>query len=167
MGRTLKQFLACKDLDSAKGRALIEKLGNSAKNSIDTLLEAIPETTPPHSDILKKICNKEINLHSEDHFLDNLDSDITLLRKGTKNLLSDSQQINPGKLFKRLHDSDTSKTEIIDILELQQETLAPELYVKNALKLDKSYAARLFEIAGKQAKRADISALNIDLGESG
>ncbi|MBC8211722.1 MAG: protein kinase [Gammaproteobacteria bacterium] len=163
-GRTLKQFLACKDLDSAKGQALIEKITAAAKDSLDTLLAAIPQTAGRHSDILKNICNNELNRDSEDHFLDNLDSDITHLRNGTKNLLSNSLQINPSKLFKRLHEKSSSKSEIIDILEFQQQNLAPELYVKNALKLDRSYAGRLFDIAQKNASRTDMTALNIDFG---
>jgi len=53
--RTLKQFLACKDLESTSGKALIEKLRASAKDSLDRILEVIPSTKKPHSDVLKDI----------------------------------------------------------------------------------------------------------------
>ena len=161
--RTLKQFLECKDLSSAKGKQLIEKIRSEASKELGKILETIPQIKKPHSDVLKKICQDEINRDSEDRFLDNLDSDETLVRSSTKNILSESQQINPSKLFKRLHETEVSKTEIIDILEFQKATLSPELYVKNALRMDKSYATRLIEIAISEAERTDMSALNIDL----
>ncbi len=162
-GRTLKQFLACRDLDSSSGQALIEKIRVSAKDSLEKILEIIPQTKKPHSDILKEICSNEINRDSEDRFLDNLENDVTLVRTATTNLLGQSQQINPSKLFKRLHDHNSSRTELINILELQQENLQPEMYVKNALKMDKGYASRLFAIAQANADRTDMSALNIDI----
>ncbi len=161
--RTLKQFLACKDLESSKGKELIEKIRSQAGDSLEKILEVIPQTKKPHSDVLKQICQDEINRDSEDRFLDNLENDTTMVRNATKNLLSESMQINPSKLFKRLHETEISKTEIIDILDLQKANLPPELYVKNALRLDKSYAARLMEIAQSQAHRTDMSALSLDL----
>lgn len=161
--RTLKQFLACRDLESPSGQALIEKLRSSAKDSLEKMLNTIPETRKPHSDILKEICSNEINRESEDRFLDNLENDQTNIRAATKNILGHSQQINPSKLFKRLHETNVSRTEIIDILELQQENLAPELYVKNALKMEKGYADRMFNIAIANAARTDMSALSIDI----
>ena len=159
--RTLKQFLSCKDLDSVSGKALIEKLRSSAKDSLEKILEIIPQTKKPHSDVLKEICGNEINRDSEDRFLNNLENDETNIRLATKNLLGRSQQINPSKLFKRLHEANSPKTEIIDILDLQQENLQPELYVKNALKMEKGYADRLFKIALANAERTDMSALSV------
>ncbi len=162
--RTLKQFLACKDLESTSGQALIEKLRASTKDSLDRILEVIPTTKKPHSDVLKELCSNVMNNGTEDLFLDNLQNDHTNIRVTTKNILGQSQQINPTKLFKRLHDSeDSSRTEIIDILELQQKNLKPELYVRNALKMEKSYAERLFAIAQANAERINMSALNIDV----
>jgi serine/threonine-protein kinase len=163
--RTLKQFLACKDLSSKSGLALTEKIKSQSATMLEKILETIPETKKPHSDVLKKICQDEINRESEDRFLDNLENDTTMVRLATKNLLSESVQINPSKLFKRLHetDSDTSKTEIIDILEMQKTNLAPEMYVKNAIRMDKGYAGRLIEMAQSQAHRTDMSALSIDI----
>lgn len=161
--RTMKQFLACQDLTDSDGMALIDKIRSQASESLEKILETIPQTRKPHSDVLKQICHDEINRDSEDRFLDNLESDTTVIRAATKNLLSDSQQINPSKLFKRLHETESSKADIIDILEFQKGSLAPELFVKNALRLDKSYAARLFEMVQSEAQRTDMSALSIDL----
>lgn len=161
--RNLKQFLACKDLNSSEGKALIQKLRDSASDSLEKLLETLPQTNPPHSEVLKKICQDELNRDSEDRFLDHLGSETTIIRAATKDVLSESQQINPVKLLKRLHEENSTRDEIIDILDYQKEQLPPELLVKNALRLEKSYAARLIEIATSQAERTDMSALSIDL----
>ena len=160
--RTLKQFLNCKDLNSPKGQALIEKMRADASNSLEKILEVIPVTKKPHSDVLKDICRVYLDT-SEDRFLDNLDNDSTLVRSAATNLLGTSQQINPSKLFRKLHEDETSRAEIIEILSFQQANLPPELYVKNALKLDREYAVRLLEIAQKNAARTDMSALSIDI----
>jgi len=160
--RTMKQFLACKDLGSKEGEALTEKIRSQAGEMLEKILETIPQTKKPHSDVLKGICQDEINRDSEDRFLANLENDTTMIRTATKSLLSESVRINPSKIFKRLHDKDASKTEILDILDLQKANLAPELYVKNALRMEKSYATRLIEMAQTQAHRTDMSALTID-----
>ena len=154
--RNLKQFLACKDIKSKQGQALIEKIRSQAADSLEKILETIPNTKKPHSDVLKQICQDEINRNSEDRFLDNLENDITFV-------LSSAKHINPSKLFKRLHNSKGSKTEIIDILELQKENLPPELYIKNALRMDDAYASRLIEIAQSEAYRTDMSAVDVDM----
>lgn len=161
--RTLKQFLACKDLNSNEGQGLIKKIRDSASDSLEKLLETLPQTQSPHSEILKKICQDVISRDSEDRFLDQLGSETTIIRAATKDVLSESQQINPVKLFKRLHETSSTRDEIIDILEYQKEQLPPEMFVKNALRLEKSYATRLLEIATSQAERTDMSALSIDL----
>ncbi len=161
--RTLKQFLACKDLTSSNGKALVEKIKSQAEENLEKILEFIPDVDDPHSEVLVEICQSVLSQGKEDLFLDNLSSETTMVRAATKNLLSDSQQINPAKLFKKLHESDGSVTEIIDILEFQQKHIAPELMVKNALRLDKSNAGRLFKMAQAQAERTDMSALSIDI----
>lgn len=142
---------------------LIEKIRSQAADSLEKILETIPNSKKPHSDVLKQICQDEINRNSEDRFLDNLENDITFVRTATKNVLSSSQQISPSKLFKRLHESRGSKTEIIDILEKQKEHLPPELYIKNALRIDDAYAIRLIEIAQSEAQRTNMSAIDIDI----
>ena len=71
--RTLKQFLECKDLESDKGVALTDKLRQSAKDSIDRLLQVIPETAEPHSEVLRKICLEHVESGSEDLFIGPLD----------------------------------------------------------------------------------------------
>jgi serine/threonine-protein kinase len=161
--RTLKQFLDCKDLQSDEGKALTEKIRSQAKEYLEKLLETIPTAGQPHGDALREICHEVLGQDSEDRFLDNLGSGTTLVRSATKDLLSDSQQINPAKLLKRLHDEKDSGTEIIDVLEFQKKNLPPELLIKNALRLDKEYAVRLIEIAQSQAERTDMSELVIDI----
>lgn len=130
---------------------------------LERILETIPQVQKPHSDVLKQICQEEISRESEDRFLDNLENDTTMVRTATKSILSQSVQINPSKLFKRLHETESSKTEIIDILDFQKANLPPELYVKNALRMDKVHALRLLNMAISQAHRTDMSALQLDL----
>ena len=161
--RTLKQFLACKDLNSRDGQALTEKIRSHAGESLERILEIIPSTPKPHSDVLKKICQDEINKGSEDRFLDFLDRDETTVRLASKNILGQSQQINPVKLFKRLHEGTQSTSEIIDVLEMQKVSLAPELFVKNALRLNNQHSVRLIDIAHSEAARTDLSALSIEV----
>ena len=78
--RTLKQFLECKDLDSDKGIALTAKIRQSAKESLQRLLEVIPETSLPHSEVLREICLEHVEGSSEALFLKSLDSDATNIR---------------------------------------------------------------------------------------
>lgn len=161
--RTLKQFLSCKDLQGREGVALTEKIKSQAEEQLEKILEVIPDADEAHGELLIQICQGVLGQISEDRFLENLSSDTTKIRSATKNLLSDSQQINPAKLFKKMAESESSRTEIIDILEFQREHLAPEIIVKNALRLDRGSAARLFKIAQSQAERTDMSALSIDI----
>jgi eukaryotic-like serine/threonine-protein kinase len=161
--RTIKQFLACKDLHSKNGMELIEKIKAQAKEQLEKILEVIPDADSPHGEILIQICQGILSQGTEDLFLENLSSETTTIRVASKNVLSESQQINPAKLFKKMHESDGSETEIIDILEFQKKNIAPELIVKNALRLDKANAGRLFTMAQSQAERTDMSALSIDI----
>ncbi len=160
--RTLKQFLACDDLKGAQGKALIEKINQSAKDFIQKILETIPSSDPEHSKVLKQICQKHLDSGSEDEFFNSLDDDTSLVRAASKSILSESQQINPIKLLSRLHEDHGSNTEVIDIIEFQKERLPPEVLIKNAFKLKKSSAIRLIKIAETQAERVDMSALSID-----
>lgn len=160
--RSLKKFLACKDLKSSDGQALVNKIRSSASEFQETILETISQTANPHHDVLKQICQDQIKLNSEDRFLLNLESDDSVIRAVSKNLLSESQQINPSKLFKQLQETDSAKTEIIEILEFQKQNLPPELIVKNALRMEKGYAVRLLKMATSVAGNTDMSALSIE-----
>jgi hypothetical protein len=131
--RTLKKFLDCDDLESDKGVAL--------------LIQVIPETSGVHQATLTEICLENAEGSSEELFLKSLDSDATKIRSTAASILSKSAQINPSKLFKKLHESDVSKTEVIDILAFQRERLKPEQIITNALKLDKSHAEQLLKLA--------------------
>ena len=165
--RTLKQFLDCKDLESEKGVALTEKLRNSAKGSLERLIEVIPETGTPHSDVLRDICLEHVGGSNEELFLKSLDNDATDIRSTAASILSRTAQVNPAKLFKKLHESDISKTEIIDILAFQREKLKPEQIITNALKLDKSHAEQLLKLASESLIPLDLSALRIEPGAIG
>jgi len=162
--RTLKQFLECDDLESAKGVALIEKLRQSAVESLEYLIETIPQTSGMHRAMLTNICQEHVGGSTEELFLKGLDSDITEIRRTTAAILSQSAQINPHKLFKKLHDSKGSRSEVIDILEFQASQLKPEQIINNALKLDKAYAEKLLKLAHKSEQPLAIDALHVEPG---
>ena len=160
--RTLKQFLDCEDLQSDKGVALTDKIRQSARDSLDRIIQVIPEASKSHGQILKEICLENLEGKTEELFLKKLDADATDIRSATAEILSQSAQISPSKLFKKLHESNISKTEIIEILAFQREQLKPELIIINALKLDKGHAEQLLKLAQDSAQPLDLSALRID-----
>ena len=160
--RTLKQFLDCKDLESDKGVELIKKISQSAKDSLDKILETIPKTQKPHSEVLKKICLEHAKGSNQEMLLNSLEHDTTNIRSTAADILSQSTQISPSKLFKRLHETDVSKTEIIDILSFQKQYLKPEQIINNALKLEKTYAERLLQMAEHSENPLDFDALAIN-----
>ena len=123
--RTLKQFLDCNDLESARGVALIEKLRQSAGESLEPLIAAISSTRGLHRAMLTEICLEHVDGRTEDLFLKGLDSDTTEIRAATASVLSQSSQINPTRLFKKLHEPDAARAEIIDILEFQAAQIKP------------------------------------------
>ena len=160
--RTLKQFLDCQDLESDKGVELIKKINQSARDSLEKILAIIPNTQKPHSDVLKKICLENAKGSNQEMLLNSLENDTTNIRSTAADILSQSTQISPSKLFKRLHETDVSKTEIIDILSFQKQFLKPEQIINNALKLEKNYAERLMEMAEHSEQPLDFSALALD-----
>ncbi len=160
--RTLKQFLDCKDLESAKGIGLTKKISQSAKESLDKILATIPKVDKPHSDVLKNICLQHAEGIDQEILLNSLENDATNIRSTVADILSKSTGISPGKLFKRLHETDVSKTEIIDILDFQKHYLKPEQVINNALKLDKTYAKRLIAVAEGSTQAIDLDNLHID-----
>ena len=157
--RTLKQFLSCDDLEGKQGQDLIAKIREQASSALEKILEVIPQASDDHAAVLKKICQEQISPQSEDEILDHLQSDTTSVRVATQSVLSDSQRINPVKLLQRLQKPDSPHQEILGILQLQQESIAPELLVKTALKLEKGLAEPLFKMATQQATRTDMQAL--------
>ena len=160
--RTLKQFLDCDDLESDKGVALVEKLRQSSKDSLEQLIHVIPETSGVHQAMLTEICLENAEGSNEELFLRSLDSDATKIRSTAASILSKSDQVNPSKLFKKLHESDTSKTEVIDILAFQRERLKPEQIISNALKLDKTHAEQLLKLATDSLVPLDLEVLHIE-----
>ncbi len=160
--RTLKQFLNCDDLESAKGAALVEKLRQSSGDSLEQLIHIIPETSGVHQAMLTEICLENAEGTNEELFLNSLENDATKIRSTAASILSKSAQINPSKLFKKLHESDVSQTEVIDILAFQRERLKPEQIITNALKLDKGHAEQLLKLASDSVVPLDLEVLHID-----
>ena len=160
--RTLKQFLDCDDLESPKGVALIAKLRESSKDSLDRLLQVIPETSGMHAAVLQEICRENIEDDTEELFLKKLDADTTNIRSTAASILGQSAQINPSRLFKKLQETDASKTEIIDILAFQREQLKPEQIITNAVKLDKTHAEQLLKLAEDSKQPLDLELLKFD-----
>lgn len=160
--RTLKQFLDCKDLESPKGVALIEKLRQLSRDSLEQLIQAIPDTSGLHQAMLTEICLENVEGSTEELFLKSLDSDATEVRTTAASILARTDQVSPSKLFKKLHESDVSKTEIIDILAFQREHLKPEQIITNALKLDKTHAEQLLKLAEDSTLPLDLEVLRIE-----
>ncbi len=162
--RTLKQFLDCKDLESEKGVALVEKLRAASGDSLQQLINVIPTTSGMHEAVLREICLENVGGGTEELFLDNLDSDATNVRSTAASILSQSAQVNPSRLFKKLHESNVSKTEIIDILAFQRKQLRPEQIITNALKLDKAHAEQLIKLAQDAQRPLDLENFRLDPG---
>ncbi len=160
--RTLKKFLDCDDLESDKGIALVDKLRESAKDSLERLIQAIPDTDGIHQAMLIEICRENVDGATEELFLKTLDADTTNIRTTAASILSQSAQISPSKLFKKLHESDVSKTEIIDILAFQSAQLKPEQIIINALKLDKTHAEQLLKLAYETPVPLDLDVMRVD-----
>ena len=160
--RNLKQFLDCDDLESARGVALIEKLRQSSRESLEYLIETIPKTSGLHQAMLNEICLEQVSGATEALFLKGLDSDATEIRRTTASILSQSAQINPNILFKKLHESEDSRAEIIEILDFQAAQLKPEQIVNNALKLGKGDADLLLKLAYKSEQPLSIEALHVE-----
>ncbi|MFZ9037974.1 MAG: hypothetical protein ACO3DT_07890 [Gammaproteobacteria bacterium] len=98
--RTLKQFLDCKDLESPKGVALIEKLRQLSRDSLEQLIQAIPDTSGLHQAMLTEICLENVESSTEELFLKSLDSDATEVRTTAASILARTDQVSPSKLFK-------------------------------------------------------------------
>ncbi len=160
--RTLKQFLDCQDIDSKKGIALQEKISEAAKDSLEKILATISKTDGEHRDVLTKICLEHAEGSNEDYLLNSLEDDTTNIRAIAIDILSQSTQLSASKLFKRLHQTDVSKDEIIQILSSQKQFLKPEQIINNALKLEKAYAEKLLNMATYSEQSLDFDTLNLD-----
>ena len=160
--RKLKQLLDCDDLESAKAVALIDKLRQTSKDSLEHLIRIIPATSGMHRAILTEICLENVEGSTEELFLRSLDNDATDIRTTAASILSQTAQVIPSKLFKKLHESDVSKTEIINILAFQREQLKPEQIITNALKLDKTHAEQLLKLAPYSEIPLDLDVLHLD-----
>jgi serine/threonine-protein kinase len=160
--RTLKQFLDCDDLESVRGVALIEKLRAASEESVEHLLEAIPSASGLHQAMLTEICLERVDDTTEDLFIKGLDSDATEIRATTASILSQSSQISPARLFKKLHEPNAPRAEIISILEFQAAQIKPEQIISNALKLDRGDAEQLLKLAYKSEQSLNIDLLHVE-----
>jgi len=160
--RTLKQFLECQDLTTRKGKGLTKKIRKSANDSLERLLEIIPNAQKQHRQVLMDICKEQATGKSEQVFLDILEHEATDIRSTAAEVLSESSQINPVILFKRLHETNVSKTEIIGILSFQKQFLKPEQIIINALKLDVVHAEQLLKLAEGSEIPLDLNSVNIN-----
>jgi serine/threonine-protein kinase len=142
--------------------ALIEKLRQSSKESLEYLIETIPQTSGIHRAMLTDICLEHVGGTTEELFLKGLDSDTTEIRRTTASILSRSSRINANKLFKKLQETEGSKSEIIEILEFQAAQLKPEQIINNALKLGRGDAEQLLKLAYKSEKPLAIDALHVE-----
>ncbi|MCH7881992.1 MAG: protein kinase [Proteobacteria bacterium] len=149
-------------MTSKKGKDLTKKIRQSAKDSLEKILEVLPTAEKPHKEVLTEICLENAEGKMKEAFLDILEHDTTDIRAAAADILSQSSQINPSRLFKRLHETEVSRTEIIDILSFQKEFLKPEQIINNVLKLDKTSAERLLKVAAETEQELDLSGLNIE-----
>lgn len=159
--RTLSQLLECQDLDSDKGKALSEKIRSSASDNLDNILKAITRANPPHSDLLKSICLESVDGLSDDFFLDNLSHDETVFRSSASDILAQSNTIKADKLFKRLHEPGTNRSEVIYILSTQKHELKPEQVINHALRLNSSDGLQLLKLIEGSLTPIDLSKLGI------
>ena len=162
-GRTLNQFLECEDLDGQKGRELIEKINESARDNLDKILAAITQAEGPHREALKNVCRDSVEGASEDYLLKTLSHDETLFRNAASDILSQTESIDPAKLFRRLHEPGAPVHELIRVLESQPQLLKPEDLINNALRLESSEALRLFKLVESTQKPIDLSSLSVQL----
>ena len=160
--RTLKQFLDCDDLESTRGIALIEKLRESSADSLGLLLEAIPGTEGMHRAMLTEICLEHVGGATEELFFKGLENDATEIRTTAASILSQSSQINPARLLKKLHEPNAPRVEIIGILEFQASQLKPEQIISNALKLERADAEQLLKLVYKSEQPLDLDVLHIE-----
>ena len=160
--RTLKQFLDCNDLESTRGIALIEKLRQSSADSLELLLEAIPGADGMHRAMLTEICLERVGGTTEDLFFKGLENDATEIRTTAASILSQSSQINPARLLKKLHEKGAPKAEIIGILEFQAPQLKPEQIISNALKLERGDGEQLLKLVYKSEQPLDLDVLHIE-----
>ncbi len=162
LNRTLKQFLDCQDIASKKGMALAEKIRKASKGSLDKILETLPYTQNPHREILMAICVDAAKGKSEEMLLDGLENDATVIRQMTAEILSRSTSVSSSKLFNRLHETDVSKSEIIEILSSRKQSLKAEHIINNVLKLDSHHARQLLQLAEDLQDPLDVDSIVVD-----
>ena len=162
LNRNLKQFLDCQDLAGKKGKALADKIRKASKDSLDKILEILPFAQSPHREVLMAICVDVANAKPEEMLLDSLENDTTVIRQMTAEILSRSSKVSTSKLFKRLHETDISKSEIIENLGSKRESLKAEHIINNVLKLDSHHGRQLLKLAEGLKAPLDVNSVVIE-----
>ena len=145
--RAINQFLKCNELDSDKGKALVDKIKDGANDNLNVILETMTGAPALHRDLLKAICIEKIENLSEDFFLNSLSHNKTSIRSSASEILVQSNAVKPEKLFKRLKEPDVNFSEILTVLRTQKSSLKPEDIINNAMRLEASNALQLLKLA--------------------
>jgi len=161
--RTMSQFLDCKDLDGKKGKELTDKIRNASPHFLDKILEAFPNSGSAHRKVLTSICRENYENKSSDFFLDTLVHDDTQFRISASEILTQVEDINSERLFRRLHQSGTSKTELINTLASHSKKLKPDDIINNAIRLDPADGISLIKLAEKSEIEIDLSKLSFQV----
>ncbi len=161
INRNIKGFLACGDVESPKCKDYVEKLIASGKDAVEKILETIPKASEEHQKVLRYACDEILKTTSVDLFLDEMENDQTNVRAAAKDVLFESQSINPTALLNKLNAPNASITQILDIVEFQKEHLKPEQVITQALKISGKESARLFQIANEISYKFDVDAFEI------
>lgn len=105
---------------------------------------------------------EKIRESAEDN-LDKVLETIGLASDPHKEVLKDicRQSADESALFKRLHEPDTSRTDIIDLLASQKDSLKPEDIINHALKLDSADAIQLLKLVEGSQVQIDLSKLSL------
>jgi serine/threonine-protein kinase len=105
---------------------------------------------------------EKIRASAEDN-LDKILETVNQVSEPHRQVLRDicRDNIKAFSLFKRLHESDASPAEIIEVLDLQKHLLKPEDIINNALKLDSVYAIQLLKLVEDSEIPIDLSKLSL------
>jgi serine/threonine-protein kinase len=141
---------------------LAEKIRKSSKGSLDKIMETLPLTQSPHREVLMAICVDAAKGKPDEVLLDSLENDATVIRQVTAEILSKASKVNPSKLFKRLHETEVSKSEIIELLGSQKESLKTEQIISNLVKLDSQHAQQLLTLIGDSETPLDVDMIVVE-----
>ena len=147
--RAINQFLECEDVESKKGRQLVEKIRQSAAVYLEKILVTITLAPESHKTVLKSICSEGEEAYSEPFLLDSLAHESSSVRQAAADILSKSKLLSSKSLLGRLKKGKASNAEIIELLALQSKKLKPEVIINNAVRLDDIDGIQLLTLVEK------------------